>query len=162
MSQIIAKNKHVVFSYSITDVESDEVLEQIEVPIPYIHGGPQRMFDKVEKAMIGAQSGDLVEVALTPEEGFGEPDQGLIFTDNVDNVPEQFHRVGAEVEFQNDRGEKKSFLVTSVNENEITIDGNNPLVGKHLIFRVKIHSVRDATDNEIDTGLPTDGPKQPF
>ena len=162
MSQIIEKNKHVVFSYSITDVESGKVLEQIEVPIPYIHGGPQRMLDKVEEAMTGAQSGDLVEVALTPEEGFGEPDQGLIFTDSVDNVPEQYHQVGAEVEFQNDRGETKIFLVTSVSESKITIDGNNPLVGKHLIFRVKIHSVRDATDSEIDTGLPADGPKQPL
>jgi FKBP-type peptidyl-prolyl cis-trans isomerase SlyD len=158
MSQVIGKNKHVVFSYSIADVESGEVLEQIEVPIPYIHGGTQRMFDKVEAAMDGAQAGDLVEVSLTPEEGFGEADPELIFTDSVDNVPVQYRRVGAEVDFQNDRGETKSFVVTSVGEKNIMIDGNNPLVGKNLIFRVKIHAVRDASDAEIKNGIPVDGP----
>lgn len=160
MPQFIAKNKHVLFSYSIADVESGVVLEAIEVPIPYIHGGTQRMFDKVEAAMEGAQAEDLVEVKLSPEEGFGEPDAELIFTDCVDNVPVQFHQVGAEVDFQNDQGETKSFIVTSVNDKEITIDGNNPLVGKHLIFRVKIHAIRDASDSEILTGMPDDGPKQ--
>jgi FKBP-type peptidyl-prolyl cis-trans isomerase SlyD len=76
----------------------------------------------------------------------------------VDNVPGQYHRVGAEVEFQNDRGETRSFVVTRVSESEITIDGNSPLVGKNLVFRVKVHAIRDATDNEINTGLPADGP----
>jgi len=126
MPQVVGKNKHVILSYSIADADSNEVLEAIEVPIPYIHGGTQRMFDKVEAALDGAQAGDLVEVSLTPEEGFGEPDPELIFTDSVDNVPPQYHRVGAEVDFQNDRGENKSFVVTSVSEKEITIDGNNP------------------------------------
>ena len=149
-----------MFSYSIANADSDEVLEQIELPIPYIHGGTQRMFDKVEAAMEGAQVDDLVEVELSPGEAFGEPDPELIFIDSVDNVPEQFHRVGAEVDFQNDQGETKSFIVTSVSEKEITIDGNNPLVGKHLIFRVKIHAIRDANKSEIKTGMPDDGPKQ--
>jgi len=158
MSRVIGKNKHVVFSYTITDVESGEVLEAIEVPIPYIHGGTQRMFDKVEAAMDGAQVGDILEVSLTPEEGFGEPDPELIFTDSVDNVPPQYHRVGAEVGFQNDRGETKSFVVTNVSEKEITIDGNNPLVGKNLIYRVKIHAIREASDAEIKNGAPADGP----
>ncbi len=158
MSQAVGKNRHVTFSYSIADADSNEVLEAIEVPIPYIHGGTQRMFDKVESAMNGAQTGDIVEVSLTPEEGFGEPDPELIFTDSVDNVPAQYRRVGAEVDFQNDRGETKSFVVTNVSEKEITIDGNNPLVGKNLIYRVKIHAIRDASEAEIKNGMPADGP----
>lgn len=160
MPEVIAKNKHVMFSYTIIDAESDEVLEAIEIPIPYIHGGSQRMFDKVEAAMEGAQAEELVEVKLTPEEGFGASDAELIFTDSVDNVPAQFHRIGAEVDFKNDQGETKSFIVTSVSEKDITIDGNNPLVGKNLVFRVKIHTIRDASDSEIKSGMPDDGPKQ--
>jgi FKBP-type peptidyl-prolyl cis-trans isomerase SlyD len=160
MSQVVKKNKHVLFSYSIADADSGEVLEQMELPIPYIHGGPQRMFDKVEDAIEGARADDLLEVRLTPEESFGKPDPELIFTDSAENVPTQFHRIGAEVDFQNDSGETKSFVVTRVSEKEITIDGNSPLVGKNLIFRVKIHAVRDASDSEIKTGMPDDGPNQ--
>ena len=157
MPQVVEKNKHVQFSYSIVDTDSDRVLEQIEVPIPYIYGGPQRMYDKVEAAMEGAGVGDLVEVMLTPEESFGEADPELIFTDNARNVPTEFRRVGAEVEFQNERRETKSFIVTSVSEKEITIDGNNPLAGKNLIFRVKIHAIRDASPVEIQSGMPAEG-----
>jgi len=158
MPQVVGNNKHVTFTYSIADADSNEVLEAIEVPIPYIHGGTQRMFDKVEAALDGAQVGDIVEVSLAPEEGFGEPDPELIFTDSVDNVPAQYHRIGAEVDFQNDGGETKSFVVTKVSEKEITIDGNIPLVGKNLIYRVKIHAIRDASDAEIKKGMPADGP----
>jgi len=37
MSQIGGKAKHGIINYSITD--NGELLEQIELPMPYIHGG---------------------------------------------------------------------------------------------------------------------------
>ncbi len=159
MLQIVGKNKHVLLSYSITDADTGVLLEQIELPIPYIHGGQQAMLERVEQALVGAKAGDWVEVRLSPAEAYGEPDPALIFTERRANVPAQFHRPGAEVEFQSDRGDVKSFLVTSVNENEITIDGNNPLVGKNIIFSVQIHAIRDASATEIREGRPDQGPK---
>jgi len=153
--QCVENNKHVMFSYTIVDALSGEVLEQVEIPMGYIHGGEQRMFDKVEKAMTGAKIGDEIEVELTPEESFGQADPELIFTDSLENVPPQFHRIGAEVEFQNDQGEVKSFTVTRIDDGLLTIDGNNPLVGKKLQFKVVIHDIRDATDKEIQAGRPT-------
>jgi FKBP-type peptidyl-prolyl cis-trans isomerase SlyD len=121
----------------------------------YNHGGEQRMFDKVEKAMEGASVGDEIEVTLSAQETFGDPDPELIFTDSLENVPPQFHRVGAEVEFQNDQGEIKSFTVTRIEDGLLTIDGNSPLVGKSLTFHVIIHDIRDATPKEIETGRPS-------
>jgi FKBP-type peptidyl-prolyl cis-trans isomerase 2 len=59
MHQVVEKNKHVQFSYSITDADSGKVHEQFETPIPHIHGGPQLMYDKVEAAMEGAGVGEL-------------------------------------------------------------------------------------------------------
>ncbi len=153
--QCVEKNKHVMFSYTIVDVNSGEVLEQVEIPMGYIHGGEQRMFDKVEKAMEGCKVGDEIEVELSPEESFGPADPELIFTDSLENVPPQFHRVGAEVEFQNDQGEVKSFTVTKIEDGLLTIDGNSPLVGKTLQFKVMIHDIRDATDKEIEAGRPS-------
>ncbi len=153
--QCVAKNKHVMFSYTIVDVDSGAVLEQVEIPMGYIHGGEQRMFDKVEKALEGRKIGDEIEVELSPEESFGPADPELIFTDSLENVPPQFHRVGAEVEFQNDQGDVKSFTVTKIEDGLLTIDGNSPLVGKTLKFKVMIHDIRDATDKEIEVGRPS-------
>ncbi|MBL7000991.1 MAG: peptidylprolyl isomerase [Gammaproteobacteria bacterium] len=152
--QIVAKNKHVLFSYTIVDADTGDLLEQVEIPMGYIHGGEQRMFGKVEKAMEGAAIGDDIEVTLESTEAFGEADQGLIFTDSMENVPPQFHHVGAEVEFQNERDEIKSFTVTRVEDGLLTIDGNSPLVGKKLRFKLTIHDIRDATEKEVNNGRP--------
>lgn len=152
---IVSRNKHVMFSYTIVDANAGDVLEQIEVPMGYIHGGEQRMFDKVEKAMEGAGIGDEIEVTLAAEEAFGESDPQLIFEDAQENVPVQFHRVGAEVEFQNDQGEVKSFTVTKIEDGQLTIDGNSSLMGKDLAYKVIIHDIRDATEKEIKTGAPS-------
>jgi FKBP-type peptidyl-prolyl cis-trans isomerase SlyD len=150
--QMIQKNKHVMFSYTILDADRGDVLEQVETPMGYVHGGEQRMFEKVEKALEGAGIGDEIEVTLGSDDTFGAPDPELIFTDSVDNVPPQFHRIGAEVEFQNDEGEIKSFIVTNIEDGSLTIDGNDPLVGKRLTFKVIIHDIRDASEKELETG----------
>lgn len=153
--ETVQKNKHVMFSYTIVDSDRGDVLEQVEIPMGYIHGGEQRMFDEVERAMEGSSIGDEVEVSLPPEKTFGAADPSLIFTDALENVPPQFHQLGAEVEFQNEQGEVKSFTVTNIENGTLTIDGNSPLVGKNLTFKVVIHDIRDATDKEIQTGRPS-------
>ena len=84
--QVVKKNKFVMFSYSIVDAEQGDVLEQVEVPIGYIHGGEQRMFHKVEKAMEGAVIGEEIEVTLKSEEAFGVADKSLVFTDSMENL----------------------------------------------------------------------------
>jgi FKBP-type peptidyl-prolyl cis-trans isomerase SlyD len=154
-SETVQKNKHVMFTYTIVDSDHGDVLEQVEIPMGYIHGGEQRMFDEVEQAMEGSSIGDEIEVSLPAEKTFGPADPQLIFTDLLENVPPQFHRVGAEVEFQNENGEVKSFTVTKIEDGHLTIDGNSPLVGKNLTFKVVIHDIRDASEKEIETGRPS-------
>jgi len=53
---------------------------------------------------------------------------------------------------ENDKGQTKSFLVTRVDKKTVTIDGNNPLCGREVIFKLEILMVRDATDAEIQYG----------
>ncbi len=65
-------------------------------------------------------------------------------------MPEQFRYLDAEVDFQNDRGEVRQFRVTKIENGKLTLDGNHPLAGKHLIFTINIVSVRDATPEEIE------------
>jgi FKBP-type peptidyl-prolyl cis-trans isomerase SlyD len=53
---------------------------------------------------------------------------------------------------ENEQGQTKSFLVTRVDAKSVTIDGNNPLCGREVIFRLDILLVRDATEEEIQYG----------
>ncbi|HIP52785.1 MAG TPA: peptidylprolyl isomerase [Chromatiales bacterium] len=145
--ETIKTGKFVSLTYTIADEEGN-VLEQNDLPVSYIHGGEMELIGGMEKAVAGKKAGDVVEVIVPPERGFGDHDPTLTFTDDLENVPEQFRFVGAEVQMQNENGESKSFIVTRIENGKLTIDGNHPLAGKTLKVRVKILEVRDATKED--------------
>jgi FKBP-type peptidyl-prolyl cis-trans isomerase SlyD len=61
---------------------------------------------------------------------------------------------------ENEKGQTKTFLVTRVDEKTLTIDGNNPLCGREVIFKLEILTVRDAASEEVEAGGKVDpGPK---
>ena len=129
MSQQIQNNKQVSITYSILS-EQGEVLEQSDLPIDYVHGVDDRIFPKIMAALKGKVIGDVVEVTLLPEEGFGQPDPSLLFVDNIDNAPPEFRVIGARPAFQNENGETMEMVVTKIEDGKITIDGNHPFAGK--------------------------------
>lgn len=137
--------KYVSLTYSIADA-AGSILEQHDMPVSYIHGGDQELIGGMDRAVSGRSAGDEVEVVVPPEQGFGAHDPSLTFTDDLQNVPEQFRQIGAEVQMQNEDGEVKSFLVTKIEGGKLTVDGNHPMAGKTLTVKVKIIEVRDATD----------------
>jgi len=98
MSDKISNNKFISLVYTITD-ENDNILERIDMPIQYIQGVKSQVIEKIETALAGHKTGDLVHVTVSPEEGFGAHDPELTFSDDINNVPPQFHTIGAEVEF---------------------------------------------------------------
>jgi FKBP-type peptidyl-prolyl cis-trans isomerase SlyD len=146
--QRIAPAKLVTLTYRITDAEG-RVLEQNDMPVSYLHGGYSEMFEKVERALEGKAAGDVVEVTLAPHEGFGNHDPDLTFTDDLDNVPPEFRRIGAEVEMQNEAGDARTFIVTRIENGQLTVDCNHPFAGKTVHFRIEILSVRDASAEEL-------------
>ena len=151
----VATNKVVYITYALLD-DAGTVVQQNDMPVGYLHGGKSGLFEKIEKSLEGHGEGERVEVVLSPAEGFGEHDASLTFTDDIDNVPEEFRYVGAEVTFQNDAGETRDFRVTRIEGGKLTIDGNNPLAGKTLTCVVNVVSIRDATVEEIARGEPAD------
>jgi FKBP-type peptidyl-prolyl cis-trans isomerase SlyD len=150
--QFVSENKVVSFTYSIVD-DTGAVIEQSDLPISYVHGGRHDLFEKVEQELEGSVVGDTVAVELTPEEGFGEHDPDLTYTDDLENVPAEFRRVGAEVEMMNDQGDTRKFIVTRIRDGKLTVDGNHPMAGKTIVFHIRVTGIRDATEEEIANGV---------
>ncbi len=151
----VAKNKAVYITYSIVD-SLGNVFEQMDMPVGYIHRADSGIFEKVEDALEGRAVGDRLEVVLTPEEGFGAYQPELTFTDDIDNVPPEFRHLGADVEFTNDRNETIMFKVTRIADGKLTVDGNHPMAGQTVTFKVDVVSIRDALPEEIASGRPDD------
>ena len=152
MSEIISINKFVELTYRIIDQSNGEVIEQVEEPLGYVQGDNSLLFNQVTKELEGKCVGDEVEILLKAEDAFGKKADELIFTDDIDNVPMEYRRIGANVTMQNDKGGTKDFVVSSIENGKLTIDGNHPLAGRDIIFFVEVLSIRDATADEIIEG----------
>lgn len=148
--QVVAKDCVVSVTYTIRD-ENDEVIEAVEVPVDYIQGSG-KLFEKLEAILEGKTVGDVLEVTLSPAEGFGEYDPNKTFTDNIENVPPEFRQIGAEAQFYNDAGDTITMTVTHVDRGTVTLNGNHPFAGKTVTFGVKINAIREATAQELATG----------
>ncbi len=152
MSNTITTNKFVELTYRIIDQTNGEVIEQVEEPLGYVQGDNTLLFNQVTKELEGKSVGDEVEILLKAEDAFGPKLEELIFTDDINNVPLEYRFFGAAVTMQNDKGGTKDFIVSSIEDGKLTIDGNHPLAGKDIIFYVEVLSVRDATADEIIEG----------
>ena len=149
--QTVSPQTVVSFTYVILDKQGG-VLEQSDLPMSYIHGVDGKMYPKVESALTGARVGDEIEVELSPAEGFGESDPELMYIENLENVPPEYRRIGAEAMFQNEDGETITMKVTKIEDGELTLDANHPFAGMTVIFKITVVALRQATLQEIGSG----------
>jgi FKBP-type peptidyl-prolyl cis-trans isomerase SlyD len=152
MSETIQEGKFVGLTYKVTDMKSGDVLTMVEFPLGYVHGHNEILAPSVHMELEGKSAGDVIDVPIDGNQIFGPRDESLVFTDNIDNVPEEYRQLGTSILMENDRGQTRSFLVTRIDDKTLTVDGNNPLCGREVVFSLKILTVRDATDEEARAG----------
>jgi FKBP-type peptidyl-prolyl cis-trans isomerase SlyD len=152
MSETIQNGKFVELTYKVTDKKSGHVLTRVEFPLGYVHGFNEILAPSVHMQLEGRSAGETIEVPIDGNQIFGPRDESLVFTDRIENVPEEYREVGTTILMENDRGETRSFIVTRNDDEILTVDGNNPLCGREVIFTLEILTVRDATDNETKAG----------
>jgi FKBP-type peptidyl-prolyl cis-trans isomerase SlyD len=152
MSETIRDGKLVELTYKVTDRKTGHVLTRVEFPLGYVHGHSEILAPSVHRELEGKCAGDVIEVPIDGNQIFGPRDESLVFTDHIENVPEEYRQVGNSILMENDKGQTRSFLVTQVDDEKLTVDGNNPLCGREVVFALEILTVRDATDEETRAG----------
>lgn len=140
--------------YTLTDDEGRVIDQSSESrPLRYFHGAGN-IIPGLEKALAGKQAGDALQVDVRPEEAYGVRNEAMVQVlpresfKGVDKV-----EPGMQFEAQSERG---PLLVTVVEvaEDTVRIDGNHPLAGQALHFDVRVLDVRDATEEEKQSGRP--------
>lgn len=152
MRETIQDGKFVELTYKVTDKKSGHILTMVEFPLGYIHGHNEILAPFVHAQLEGKSAGEIIKVPIDGSRIFGVRDESLVFTDRVENVPEEYRKVGTSILMENDKGQTRSFLVTAVDDETLTVDGNNPLCGREVVFTLEILAVREPTDEEVKAG----------
>ena len=152
IKDIITNGKYVELKYQVIDARTDSVLTEVEFPLGYVHGVNEVLAPAVMRELEGKAAGDTIEVPIDCNQLYGPRDESLVINENIHNVPEEYREVGTSILMENDKGQTKTFLVTRIAGDLITIDGNNPLCGREVIFKLDILLVRDASEEEIQAG----------
>ena len=112
-----------------------------KVPLEFTIGSGQ-IIKGFENAVIGKSIGDTVTVNIQPSEAYGEIREDLLVKVPNDQLPGPVE-VGQSLQAQgNDGASTINVIVKEVNEDQVIIDGNHPLAGKHLEFTIEILDVR--------------------
>jgi FKBP-type peptidyl-prolyl cis-trans isomerase SlyD len=152
MSEEIRDGKFVELTYKVTDRETGDVLSCVEFPLGYVHGHNEILAPSVHRELEGKSAGDVTEVRIDGNRIFGPRDESLVFTDLIENVPEEYRQVGNAILMQSDSGQTRTFIVTRIDGETLTVDGNNPLCGREVVFTLEIVTVRNATGEEMQAG----------
>jgi FKBP-type peptidyl-prolyl cis-trans isomerase SlyD len=150
---IIAKDCVVSLRYELFDADG-VLVEKIEDPISYLHGGYDGIFPLVEEALHGKKVGDTCSVTLKPDDAFGEYEHELVEVEARSSFPKEV-AVGMQFEGGPEAADDDDFIlytVIEVTDDEVTVDGNHALAGKTLTFNCTVTGVRKATAEELQHG----------
>ncbi|MGH1540815.1 MAG: FKBP-type peptidyl-prolyl cis-trans isomerase [Arenicella sp.] len=149
---IIEKDSVVAIAYTLKNTQG-EVLDASEEgkPLNYLHGA-KNIIVGLEQALEGKKEGDNVSVDIESELAYGPRIDAL-----TQQVPkESFGEIntiemGMRFQAETEQG-PVSVVVTEIEGDLITVDGNHPLAGQDLHFDVTIESVREASTEEKEHG----------
>ncbi len=149
----IAKNAVVTLDFQVFDPDGN-MLDDGRNPLVYLHGGYDGIFPRLEEALEGRNQGESFEIKLEPDDAFGEYDEELVRIEPLSLFPEnievgmQFER-GGEGE---DDDDGVLYTITDIADGKVVVDGNHPLAGISLHFKVTVAEVRPATAEELSHG----------
>lgn len=148
----IAKDRVVTLQYTLKD-DQGRVLDTSDnqEPLSYLHGYGQ-MIPGVEKNLEGKKSGDVFDIEVAPDEGYGEYNERLITSVKRNQLEADAKpAVGMAVEAEGPDG-MHLLRITKIEGDMISLDGNHPLAGKKLFFNLSVVGVREATAEEKEHG----------
>jgi FKBP-type peptidyl-prolyl cis-trans isomerase SlyD len=145
----IQKNTVVTLNYRVTDSDNN-LVDEGQSPIVYLHGGYDAIFPRLEEALQGKETGAELVIRLEPEDAFGEYDASLVNVEARELFPPNIE-VGMQFERATDDGEDELlYTITDIAEGKVVVDGNHPLAGMTLVFACTVSEVRTATPRRTE------------
>ncbi|MDQ7045336.1 MAG: peptidylprolyl isomerase [Sulfurimonas sp.] len=151
----IEANQIVSIEYEVKDGDTVVDSNMGGAPLVFMFGKGQ-IISGLENGIVNMAIGEKADILVEPADAYGE------FNDDASQeVPkDQFAgidlAVGMTLYGQGEDGATTQVIVKEIGEENITIDFNHPLAGKALMFSVTINNIRDASAEEVMTGIPAE------
>lgn len=144
----IEDNTVVRFHYTVTESGQDKLESSREREPLSVLVGHGAIVKGLEEAFRGHEAGDVFQVTVGPELGYGERKE-----DMVQRVPRKHFKgaklsPGQNVVMPTQQGQR-AMTIQKVGMSVVDVDLNHPMAGKTLDFDVEILEVREATETEL-------------
>lgn len=149
----ITQNSVVTLFYKLSDEIGTELESNDEgVPMAYLHGAGN-LLPALEAALQGKTAGDELSVTLPPEQAYGPVTPNAVKRVPIKHLIGRYKRLlpGMLVKVRTEGGAANVRIVKAGKFN-VDVDYNHPFAGKTLTFRIRIHDVRQASEEEIAHG----------
>lgn len=101
--------------------------------------GSGQIIPGLDQAMTGMEVGDTKQVAVAPEDGYGDRDPARVQAVPREQIPDHIPTApGTQLQMETPDGQTVPVVVAQENEGEVTLDANHPLAGQHLTFDVEL------------------------
>jgi FKBP-type peptidyl-prolyl cis-trans isomerase SlpA len=137
----VSEGTRVYVNFSVSLDDGSEVDSNFGgEPVAFVVGDGS-LLPGFERLLFGMSAGQRRIFTVTPEEGFGQPND-----DNVHYLPRsQFAdgdlEIGLIYSFADASGGELPGLIVAFDDEEVTIDFNHPLAGRNILFDVLVHRV---------------------
>jgi FKBP-type peptidyl-prolyl cis-trans isomerase SlyD len=110
-------------------------------PVDYIHG-EEEIIEGLEDFMQGEEAGFEGKVSIAPEKAYGYESDMLLVVATPENFDDNVELVeGNVVETEDPDGNPINFRITKIDGDKVYLDGNHPLAGKTLHYKIEVVSV---------------------
>ena len=117
-----------------TVIETSKDRDPLEFKI-----GDGNVIPGLEQGVIGMAAGDKKTIAVSPEEGFGQPQEDLVVDLKKSEFPEDVEfAVGAYLNIETSDGKEFKAKVVEIKEDTVALDANHPLAGITINYDVEL------------------------
>ncbi|WP_270964294.1 FKBP-type peptidyl-prolyl cis-trans isomerase [Campylobacter upsaliensis] len=151
---VIEKNSVVSMFYELKDANTNEILESNinAQPIAFIVGKGQ-ILDSLEEEVMKLECPSNADVLIKKDKALGDYDESAVQTLPKEQFAGIDLKVGMELFGEGEDGQTVRVSVKEISDNEVTIDYNHPYAGRDLLFSLNIVDAREASEDEILTGI---------
>ena len=157
---ITNENCVVGIEYEVKQAGTTEVVDSNKgaEPLEFIIGKGQ-IIPGLENALVGMAKGESGDIMVSAADAYGDLNPEAIQTLPIDQFDGVDLVEGMTLFGQGEGGQSVQVTVTSFDDKEVNIDFNHPLAGKDLMFSVTVLSAREATADEVTSGVVGGAPE---